>query len=168
MKLASQDITADLIADNIEIPFYTTLDQNLAIICACLPVCRLPLAYLFPRHFSGSTSRSTRKKFTGTIDTNIRATGNRQSYRQSHYEGQSSGTPISYTHPLEKGILDATAGWDLDEETGSCDMEMEQRTQTRSETQITGPAKNTSLRNPGPGIHFVQEFTITYERQLDG
>lgn len=46
-------------------------------------------------------------------------------------------------------------------------MEMEQRTQTRSETQITGPAKNTTMDH-GPGIHFVQEFTITYERQLEG
>ncbi|KAK0745685.1 hypothetical protein B0T18DRAFT_292689, partial [Schizothecium vesticola] len=41
---------------NVEISLFTTIDQNLAIICACLPVCRLPLAYFFPRHFSASNS----------------------------------------------------------------------------------------------------------------
>lgn len=146
---------------------FTTLDQNLAIICACLPVCRLPLACLFPRHFSASNS-SPKKRFIGTIDPTTKATDNCQSYRQSHHEAKSVGTPTSYTHPLEKGILEATAGWDNDEETGSYDMEMEQKTHTRSETQVTGPPKNTSaMVNPGPGIHFVQQYSVTYER-LDG
>ncbi|CCC06345.1 hypothetical protein SMACR_00560 [Sordaria macrospora] len=31
---------------------WTIIEQNMAIICACLPVCRLPLAYLFPKHFA--------------------------------------------------------------------------------------------------------------------
>ncbi|KAK1773100.1 hypothetical protein QBC45DRAFT_109331 [Copromyces sp. CBS 386.78] len=31
---------------------WTIIEENMAIICACLPVCRLPLAYLFPKHFA--------------------------------------------------------------------------------------------------------------------
>ncbi|KAK3395766.1 hypothetical protein B0T20DRAFT_419789 [Sordaria brevicollis] len=31
---------------------WTIIEQNMAIICACLPVCRLPLAYLFPKYFA--------------------------------------------------------------------------------------------------------------------
>ncbi|KAL0475580.1 hypothetical protein QR685DRAFT_53433 [Neurospora intermedia] len=31
---------------------WTIIEQNMAIICACLPVCRPPLAYLFPKYFA--------------------------------------------------------------------------------------------------------------------
>ncbi|KAJ4416328.1 hypothetical protein N0V85_002337 [Neurospora sp. IMI 360204] len=33
---------------------WTIIEQNMAIICACLPVCRLPLSYLFPKYFASS------------------------------------------------------------------------------------------------------------------
>ncbi|KAM7190474.1 hypothetical protein V8F33_009457 [Rhypophila sp. PSN 637] len=48
--------------DDIDSSIWTMIEMNLAIICACLPVCRLPLAYAFPGYFSSTDSV---KRLTG-------------------------------------------------------------------------------------------------------
>jgi hypothetical protein len=46
---------------------WTIIEPNIAIICACLPMCRVPLARLFPKLFPGSdASRSATNPFTHT------------------------------------------------------------------------------------------------------
>ncbi|KAJ3534469.1 hypothetical protein NM208_g7528 [Fusarium decemcellulare] len=50
----SPDTTYDITST-----LWTVIEENVAIICACLPMCRMPLAILFPSLFAGSkTSRS--------------------------------------------------------------------------------------------------------------
>ncbi|KAL0932629.1 uncharacterized protein CTRU02_211592 [Colletotrichum truncatum] len=53
----SPDTTYDIAST-----LWTVIEDNLAIVCACLPMCRLPLTYLFPNFFAskkGSTIGST-------------------------------------------------------------------------------------------------------------
>ncbi|KAK4187890.1 Satratoxin biosynthesis SC1 cluster protein 4 [Podospora australis] len=50
----SPDVTYD-----IESSIWTMIEENLAIICACLPVCRLPLSYVLPHYFSSSNSEGS-------------------------------------------------------------------------------------------------------------
>ncbi|KAK1834431.1 hypothetical protein QBC39DRAFT_379961 [Podospora conica] len=144
--------------------FWLILDQNLAIICACLPVCRLPLSCLFPRKFSGSTLAG-RKKFTGTNNSTALATN---SYRPSDYHEIRPGYKISpgrtlYPHPLEMGVLEATPGWVPDDDIDSC--KMGQYVYPRSVAHITSHAEAVAARAElGPGIHLVREYAVTYER----
>lgn len=44
------------LVDDIDSSIWTMIEINLAIVCACLPVCRLPLAYAFPAYFSSTDS----------------------------------------------------------------------------------------------------------------
>ncbi|KAK4160185.1 integral membrane protein, partial [Cladorrhinum sp. PSN259] len=54
----SPDITYD-----IDSTIWTMIEVHLAIICACLPVCRLPLAYILPAYFSSPSSSSSSSAF---------------------------------------------------------------------------------------------------------
>ncbi|KAF5012230.1 hypothetical protein FDECE_1689 [Fusarium decemcellulare] len=55
----SPDTTYDITST-----LWTMIEENVAIICACLPMCRMPLAILFPSLFVGSkTSRSDNYDF---------------------------------------------------------------------------------------------------------
>ena len=49
------------ISDDIDAPFWAIIETNLALLCACLPGCKLPLAYLFPAQFSSSAVTSESK-----------------------------------------------------------------------------------------------------------
>ncbi|KAK3987647.1 integral membrane protein [Cladorrhinum sp. PSN332] len=58
----SPDITYD-----IDSSIWTMTEIHLAIICACLPLCRLPLAYVLPVYFSSSPfSSSSSSSITGS------------------------------------------------------------------------------------------------------
>ncbi|KAK3393920.1 hypothetical protein B0H63DRAFT_30854 [Podospora didyma] len=50
----SPDTTFDMASS-----IWTMIEQNFAIICACLPVCRLPLSYIFPTQFSSPSGSSS-------------------------------------------------------------------------------------------------------------
>ncbi|KAK1828907.1 integral membrane protein [Podospora conica] len=47
---------------DIDAPFWAIIETNLALICACLPGCKLPLTYLFPAQFSGSSAATNESK----------------------------------------------------------------------------------------------------------
>ncbi|OLN96835.1 hypothetical protein CCHL11_02301 [Colletotrichum chlorophyti] len=62
----SPDTTFDIAST-----LWTLVEDNVAIICACLPMCRLPLTYIFPTYFTskqGSTGGSY--EFSSTPRTN--------------------------------------------------------------------------------------------------
>ncbi|KAK4215225.1 hypothetical protein QBC37DRAFT_439622 [Rhypophila decipiens] len=62
MQTLNFSIKSPDMAYDIDSSIWTMIEMNLAIICACLPVCRLPLAYAFPGYFSSTDSV---KKLTG-------------------------------------------------------------------------------------------------------
>ncbi|KAL7789388.1 putative PTH11-type G-protein coupled receptor protein [Trichoderma ceciliae] len=40
---------------------WTIIEENVAIICACLPMCRIVLAFLFPKIFGGNTTKESKE-----------------------------------------------------------------------------------------------------------
>ncbi|KAK4231674.1 integral membrane protein [Podospora fimiseda] len=62
MQTLSFSSTSPDITYAIDSSIWTMIEVQLAIICACLPVCRLPLGYLLPAYFSSSS----RSRDTGT------------------------------------------------------------------------------------------------------
>ena len=63
--------TSTKTTNDIESSSYTMTEQNLDIICACLPVCRPPLEYLFPRRFQTPTC-APKKKSMDTSDSTLK------------------------------------------------------------------------------------------------
>ncbi|KAK3937530.1 integral membrane protein [Diplogelasinospora grovesii] len=119
----SPDTTYDIASS-----VWTMIEENVAIICACLPVCRLPLAYLFPTQFS-STGSSSSKKSVGcdsSQNSNGTATHNRGSFiscppkawtanhRQSLNQNQIQN------QQLERDVVEISparaAGWEDDDD----------------------------------------------------
>lgn len=104
------------------------IEENLAIICACLPVCRLPLAYAFPAYFSSTDS--TKGLATSSLNKD------RQSYASTFPANVHSSPVYNQDSPdqKEKAIFDtspptrpsttspATVGWEADPETGRSNM----------------------------------------------
>ncbi|KAK3495769.1 hypothetical protein B0T13DRAFT_401473 [Neurospora crassa] len=77
---------------------WTIIEQNMAIICACLPVCRLPLAYLFPKYFAISR-REQQQQRTGPEGGDI---GHREISSQS--ELRSWQGPHQHDVAIEAGV----------------------------------------------------------------
>ncbi|UKZ79582.1 hypothetical protein TrVFT333_007340 [Trichoderma virens FT-333] len=50
----SPDTTFDITST-----LWTIIEENVAIICACLPMCRIVLAFLFPKIFGGNTTKGS-------------------------------------------------------------------------------------------------------------
>ncbi|KAL7945957.1 putative PTH11-type G-protein coupled receptor protein [Trichoderma barbatum] len=50
----SPDTTFDITST-----LWTIIEENVAIICACLPMCRVVLAFMFPRIFGGNTTKGS-------------------------------------------------------------------------------------------------------------
>ena len=110
------------------------IEENLAIICACLPVCRLPLAYLFPTHFSLPVT-AKRSRDSGHFEgvsyggggggVNAIAALSVAAQCRRHSAPHPSRPPLSFDDdelsPLEKGTVgvslagrpdsDGSAGW---------------------------------------------------------
>ncbi|KAK3693445.1 integral membrane protein [Podospora appendiculata] len=107
---ASPDTTHDIASS-----IWTMIEENLAIICACLPVCRLPLAYVFPTCLSSS---STGKKSTGSSG----SSPDFHSRTDRSYTAPRAATPSSPRRNLDKEDLDAmpgtAVGWEGDAESG--------------------------------------------------
>ena len=141
-------------------------EQNLDIICACLPVCRPPLEYLFPRRFQTPTC-APKKKSMDTSDSTVK-----DAQRQCQYKAQSSPNPMRHCSPLEKGMPETTSqisrsvsAWSVDEEANVA----EKKGHRRNCTQVTSPPKTGRARSePGPGIHLVRQFGITYGNKVSG
>ncbi|ORY55910.1 uncharacterized protein BCR38DRAFT_461870 [Pseudomassariella vexata] len=98
----SPDVTYDIAST-----LWTIIEDNLAIVCACLPMCRLPLAYLFPslfgtKHVSACTGYSydSEQQATG----GRRKTNNRRINSTKHfiYAGASHNNWSPYEGPDDK------------------------------------------------------------------
>ena len=104
------------------------IEENLAIICACLPVCRLPLAYAFPAYFSSTDStkglaasslNKDRQSYASTFPANLHPSPgySHDSPDQKEKSLVENGPPTrpSTTSP-------ATVGWEADPESGRYNM----------------------------------------------
>lgn len=68
------------------------IEQNVAIICACLPMCRMPLSWLFPAVFGGTAKSSPSKYSYGSGE-----------HRQ--IDSQNQGSPWQpYNGPSKSGV----------------------------------------------------------------
>ncbi|KAM0276122.1 hypothetical protein ACHAQH_007048 [Verticillium albo-atrum] len=88
------DITYDIAST-----LWTMIEQNVAIICACLPMCRLPLAFLFPSTF-GSSPRNQSNYNYGSNNTPNNNMNSQNSSSWQPYPGPSKtgGTNRSIVH----------------------------------------------------------------------
>ncbi|KAK3382091.1 integral membrane protein [Lasiosphaeria ovina] len=138
MQTLSFSTTSPDITWDIDSSIWTMIEENLAIICACLPVCRLPLSYIFPTHFSASSSSSSfsnpaaRKHNSSTdIDgswSSSKAPGSRNSSHGPIKPSQQPTWPLQSSArqhgaagtQLENDIVEIppaqAAGWPSDEE----------------------------------------------------
>lgn len=97
------------------------IEMNLAIVCACLPTCRLPLAYAFPAYFSSTDST---KKLVLEAGGGRDSTAARHSYASmSRFPGGANALPSlqvhdnernsshdPHSHHREKSLTELTAG----------------------------------------------------------
>ncbi|KAK0390172.1 hypothetical protein NLU13_3744 [Sarocladium strictum] len=89
LKFSTQtpDITYDIAST-----LWTMIEQNVAIICACLPMCRMPLSWLFPAVFGGTAKSSPSKYSYGSGE-----------HRQ--IDSQNQGSPWQpYNGPSKSGV----------------------------------------------------------------
>ncbi|KAF7545136.1 hypothetical protein G7Z17_g9410 [Cylindrodendrum hubeiense] len=56
--LSFSTTSPDTTSDDITSTLWTMVEENVAIICACLPMCRMPLAFLFPAVFASKAATS--------------------------------------------------------------------------------------------------------------
>ena len=66
-------------SDECQATMWTVLEANIAIICACLPMCRILLAALFPRIFSLSSTSRTAEGGYGNLSKQRQGTSNNNS-----------------------------------------------------------------------------------------
>ncbi|KAK0732395.1 hypothetical protein B0T21DRAFT_393906 [Apiosordaria backusii] len=111
LSSTSPDITFD-----IDSSIWTMIEQNLAIICACLPVCRLPLSYILPSYFSTSTSPSSsssipaikmkpRIHMVGSSSSTQEFNGHISDVEALGYEERRYGQ-----YGIDKGVIEARVG----------------------------------------------------------
>src|SRR5687767_448067 len=119
------------------------IEQNVAIICACLPMCRMPLSWLFPSVFGGITKSSPSKYTYGSGD-----------HRQIESQSQSSAWQ-PYHGPSKSGANHSVV----------------QHSDGASEEYILtsvpqGARKDEQdLGDEGSNIRKTTKFQISYERE---
>ncbi|VBB71324.1 Putative protein of unknown function [Podospora comata] len=106
----SPDITFD-----IDSSIWTMIEQNLAIICACLPVCRLPLSYILPSYFSTSTPPSSSSSIPAIkMKPRIHIGGSSSSTQE--FNGHISDAEGGYgkrrygQYGIDKGVIETSVG----------------------------------------------------------
>ncbi|KAK3341982.1 integral membrane protein [Lasiosphaeria hispida] len=168
----SPDITWD-----IESSIWTMIEENLAIICACLPVCRLPLAYIFPTHFSSSGSSPSAKKSTNSSSSadTTNSVPPRPAATSSHsdqsYDRPTSlrqwPAPVGYHAKgvLEKDVVEMSPsrGWEEDLEEGGEGVLLS-RFSVGSGTGAKGEEGDGV--HIARGIHIVKHYSIMYDDKV--
>lgn len=82
------------------------VEENIAIICACLPMCRMPLAWLFPTVFGGTTTRATSSyRYNSTQRTDRPISGWQPYSGASKTEGFGQGSETRGDDTSEEFIL---------------------------------------------------------------
>lgn len=112
---------------------WTVLEANVAIICACLPMCRILLAALFPRIFSLSSSR-----------TGDGAYGNLSKQRQGTSNNNSTGLVPSV---IKSNIHSSVSG----------------RRDSGEEYILQDRSERIAKDEEGGGIRKVTQFTVRYD-----
>ncbi|TEA18761.1 Satratoxin biosynthesis SC1 cluster protein 4 [Colletotrichum sidae] len=105
----SPDTTFDIAST-----LWTLIEDNLAIICACLPMCRLPLTYIFPTFFGtkqGSTAGSY--SFASSQRTNtsnfVHAGTGRNDWHPYQGREEKKGTNLTSVHANKPRLGDDTS-----------------------------------------------------------
>ncbi|KAK0719256.1 hypothetical protein B0H67DRAFT_149527 [Lasiosphaeris hirsuta] len=168
----SPDITWD-----IESSIWTMIEENLAIICACLPVCRLPLAYIFPTHFSLSSSpfpsaKKSTKSSSSTDTTNSAPPRpvTTSSHSQQSYDRPTSPqqwpAPLVYhgRTGLEKDVVEVSSSrrWEEDPEEGGEGFALSRF----SVGSGSGKGEEGDGVQVARGIHMVKHYSITYSEKV--
>ncbi|KAK0630307.1 hypothetical protein B0T17DRAFT_488588 [Bombardia bombarda] len=136
----SPDTTYDIASS-----IWTMIEINMAIICACLPVCRLPLAYVFPAHFSSNGS----EKKSGESD-------------------DSSDPKPSPTYPYPNATTPPAPGfqWEHEENNGSRRHILSQTSSTIHQCSMSTSHADLESQPGEPkalGIHMVKHYSIKFD-----
>ncbi|KAK3329282.1 hypothetical protein B0H66DRAFT_579121 [Apodospora peruviana] len=182
---SSTELTSHVPTDDIDSSIWTMVEQNLAIICACLPVCRLPLAYAFPAYFSGSSSAnySAASSSAGNDASNTKPDHSHDSCQihrspVSHTSRPHAPSAYAYDKQHEKAVADMplarlsaklTAGWkEADPESGRYILSHVSSCGTTQDPGSYGiQADDVELQGGGqPDAHvirMIKRYSITYE-----
>ncbi|KAJ4259193.1 hypothetical protein NW757_002522 [Fusarium falciforme] len=108
----SPDITYDIAST-----LWTMIEENMAIICACLPMCRMLLAILFPAWFAGSKASSS-EDYVLSDRSGDQPGAWRPYVGPRHAEGFNQSEVLRTDGASEEYILDSLKGNDAPSEIG--------------------------------------------------
>ncbi|RFU71915.1 integral membrane [Trichoderma arundinaceum] len=140
----SPDTTFDITST-----LWTIIEENVAIICACLPMCRIVLAFIFPKIFGGNTTKGS----TGASG----LSGGMGSESQNKYGYARSTSPSRrqswkpYSGPGGDGISRSTAAHQSDD--------------TSEEFILTSVQRHGSTDDQDGAIRKTTKYEISYESE---
>ncbi|EGY21643.1 hypothetical protein VD0002_g6124 [Verticillium dahliae] len=136
---------------------WTMIEQNVAIICACLPMCRLPLAFLFPSTFGSTSRQRSSYKYGGSNNSHNAARSNNTSNNMSSSQHSSSHSAWQpYGGPAK---------------TGGANRSIVHHSDDMSEEYILTSVKRQGSEDEGDGdgdagaIRKTTRYEISYERE---
>ncbi|KAG7138076.1 hypothetical protein HYQ45_004728 [Verticillium longisporum] len=136
---------------------WTMIEQNVAIICACLPMCRLPLAFLFPSTFGSTSRQRSSYKYGGSNNSHNAARSNKTSNNMSSSQHSSSHSAWQpYGGPAK---------------TGGANRSIVHHSDDMSEEYILTSVKRQGSEDEGDGdgdagaIRKTTRYEISYERE---
>ncbi|KAJ4855174.1 hypothetical protein CI102_1996 [Trichoderma harzianum] len=135
----SPDTTFDITST-----LWTIIEENVAIICACLPMCRIVLAFLFPSVFGGNTSKGSTGASGGLGSGNPNKYGYARSQSPSRRQ---SWKP--YSGPGGDGVSRSTAAHQSDD--------------TSEEFILTTVQRHGSTDGDDGAIRKTTKYEVSYE-----
>ncbi|KAK4085376.1 uncharacterized protein Triagg1_366 [Trichoderma aggressivum f. europaeum] len=135
----SPDTTFDITST-----LWTIIEENVAIICACLPMCRIVLAFLFPSIFGGNTSKGSTGASGGLGSENPNKYGYARSQSPSRRQ---SWKP--YSGPGGDGVSRSTAAHQSDD--------------TSEEFILTTVQRHGSTDDNDGAIRKTTKYEVSYE-----
>ncbi|KAH0491322.1 hypothetical protein TgHK011_002759 [Trichoderma gracile] len=136
----SPDTTFDITST-----LWTIIEENVAIICACLPMCRMVLAFLFPKIFGGNTSKGSTGASGGLGSEGRNKYGYARSQSPSRHQGWKP-----YSGPGGDGVSRSTAAHQNDD--------------TSEEFILTTVQRHGSTDDPDGAIRKTTKYEVSYER----
>ncbi|CRK23838.1 hypothetical protein BN1708_013818 [Verticillium longisporum] len=133
---------------------WTMIEQNVAIICACLPMCRLPLAFLFPSTFGSSSRQRSSYKYGGSNNSNNAARSNNTNNMSSSQHSNSAWQP--YGGPAKTGGANRSIVHHSDEMSEEYILTSVKRQGSEDEGDAEGDAR---------AIRKTTRYEISYERE---
>jgi hypothetical protein len=137
----------DFIVD-IASTLWTIIEENVAIICACLPMCRIVLAFLFPQTFGSNIASKGSTGASGALKSGSR---NKHGYERSNSPSRhQSWKP--YTGPGGDTIISHSAA-------------AHQSDDTSEEFILTTVQRHGSADDQDGAIRKTTKYEISYETQ---